>query len=185
MNQVKISQYPEQDFDLKQLRVMVADAHAGQKYGDGPYTDHLDEGIAILNEFGFTEQTHKHLHGAFLQHDVFEDCKHTKYSPAYMISVGVPVRWVKLAEFVTDEPGKNRKERKTATYNKLKGHTQGTIIKLVDRLANVRRGSKNDMYLKEHAGFREALFDPKDQEALPLWQAIDKALGFSPTPTIN
>jgi (p)ppGpp synthase/HD superfamily hydrolase len=182
---MKLSQYPEQDFDLKQLRSLVADAHTGQKYGDGPYTDHLDEGRAILNEFGFPEQTHKHLHGAFDLHDVFEDCKHTKYSPAYMIANGVPIRWVKLAEFVTDEPGNNRKERKAATYKKLKGHSQGTIIKLVDRLANVRRGAKNKMYQKEHAGFREALFDASCTEALQLWNAIEKELGIPQSPAIN
>ena len=180
---MKLTQYPEQDYDLPKLRLLTAEAHTGQTYGDGPYTDHLDDCHKILNEFGFTEKTHKHLHGAIEMHDVFEDCKHTKFSPAYMISLGVPIRWVKLAEFVTDEPGKNRKERKTATYKKLKGHTQGIIIKLVDRLANVRRGGKNQMYLKEHAGFREALFDPTQTEALPLWQAIEKELDFAQTPT--
>ena len=179
-------QYPEQDFDLKVLRAMVAEAHADQRYGDGPYTDHLDEGLAILTEFGFTEQTHKYLHGAFLQHDVFEDCKHTKFNPDYMRAQGVPERWIRLALFVTDEPGKNRKERKTATYLKLHGHTQGTIIKLVDRLANVRRGSKNDMYRKEHAGFKAAIYDPNQEESKPLWEAIEKELGLlSPTPTLN
>lgn len=182
---MKLHQYPEQDFDLKQLRVMVADGHAGQTYGGGPYTDHLDDGKAILNEFGFTEQTHKHLHGAFDLHDIFEDCKHTKYSPEYMISVGVPIRWVKLAQFVTDEPGKNRKERKAATYPKIKGHTQGTIIKLVDRLANVRRGAKNDMYRKEHASFKEALFDASCTDAIPLWNAIEKELGITQAPSLS
>jgi hypothetical protein len=32
------------------------------------------------------------------------------------------------------------------------------------------------MYRKEHDGFKAALFDPTIQEALPLWEAIDKVL---------
>ena len=170
----------EPDFDLAKLREFTAEAHAGQTYENGPYTDHLDDGRAILSEFGFAENTHKHLHGAFELHDVFEDCKNTKFTPAFFRAQGVPERWIRLAEFVTDEPGKNRKERKAKTYLKIHGHTQRTIIKLVDRLANVRRGTKNDMYRKEHDGFKAAIFDPTQQEALPLWQAIEKALTRSP-----
>jgi len=175
---------PPEDFDLNQLRLWTAEAHAGQTYENGPYTDHLDDGRAILNEFGFTEANHKHLHGAFELHDVFEDCKHTKFTPDFFRAHGVPGRWIRLAEFVTDEAGKNRKERKAKTYQNLKGHSQGTIIKLIDRLANVRRGAKNDMYRKEHDGFKAALFDPTIQEALPLWEAIDKVL-FPPAPGIE
>jgi (p)ppGpp synthase/HD superfamily hydrolase len=172
---VKIKQ-SDPDFALAKLREMTAQAHAGQTYDDEPYTVHLDDGRAILREFGFPENTHKHLHGAFELHDVFEDCKHTKFTPDFFQAQGVPGRWIRLAEFVTDEPGKNRKERKAKTYQKFKGHSQGTIIKLVDRLANVRRGMKNDMYRKEHNGFKAALFDPTQQEALPLWQAIEQVL---------
>jgi guanosine-3',5'-bis(diphosphate) 3'-pyrophosphohydrolase len=173
---MRTKQYPIEDFDLEQLRAWTAEAHAGQKYGDGPYTDHLDAGRAILREFGFSEATHKHLHGAFELHDVLEDCKHTRFNAAFFIERGVPIRWVRLAEFVTDEPGSNRKERKTKTYKKIRGHREGTILKEVDRLANVRRGQKNEMYRKEHPAFKAALFDPTHVESLPLWKAIEDTL---------
>jgi hypothetical protein len=34
------------------------------------------------------------------------------------------------------------------------------IVKVCDRLANVRRGGKNDMYREEHKAFKEAVYIP-------------------------
>src|ERR1019366_6698509 len=107
---------PPEDFDLNQLRLWTAEAHAGQTYENGPYTDHLDDGRAILNEFGFTEANHKHLHGAFELHDVFEDCKHTKFTPTSSgptASPGGGSVWLSLSRMRPAKTGKSGRSKLT------------------------------------------------------------------------
>lgn len=72
---------------------------------------------------------------------------------------------------LTDEPGANRKERKAATYPKIKGTPGALQLKLADRIANVENGlasrvkdpsnSLNKrmflMYKKEQPEFESAL----------------------------
>lgn len=73
---------------------------------------------------------------------------------------------------ITDGPGRNRKERKQKTYNKMQGIdvngpcNLSLIVKTADRLANLEESvsdKKNDkisMYVKEHDQFKGAVFRP-------------------------
>jgi hypothetical protein len=54
---------------------------------------------------------------------------------------------------------------------------------LADRIANVehswlKQDTKLFMYHKEYRGFREALRAPNDPVALPMWDHLDKLLGW-------
>ena len=63
---------------------------------------------------------------------------------------------------VTDETGQNRFDRKQKTYEKTILDSRAVIIKLCDRIANVRSSKKNNdklfrMYKKEHESFTVGL----------------------------
>jgi (p)ppGpp synthase/HD superfamily hydrolase len=141
----------------------------GQKYGDEPYEVHLNEGRAALREFGFTEETHPHLHAAFSMHDVFED---TDGTPRDFEEIGTPALPISIARAVSDQPGKNRTERKAKTYPIIAGIAGATLIKLDDRIVNVRRAGKMDMYRKEQPSFALAL-RRSDPELEPMWRHLD------------
>jgi hypothetical protein len=160
---------------LGKTRVFAYAAHQGQMYGDLPYSVHLDDGHKILNEFGFTEQTHSELHGAFDLHDVFEDKRATVQQAE---QAGVPGHWIALALAVTDAEAPTRRERKAKTYPKLANHRRSILVKLVDRIANVRRGGKLDMYAGEQREFESKLRNPFfNPEAEPLWIELNRLLG--------
>lgn len=124
-------------------------AHGDQKYGNRPYSFHIDDVVAVLLSFaGATADKHV-LKAAYL-HDVLED---TSVSIDELTDeFGAEV--ADLVWRVTDEPGRNRKERKVKTYPKIKGNRGATLIKMADRIANVHQGgSLVSMYQKEHDEF--------------------------------
>jgi guanosine-3',5'-bis(diphosphate) 3'-pyrophosphohydrolase len=160
---------------------------AGKKYGDEPYSVHNEEVRAVLRRFGFIDQTgriherHYYLHTAALLHDVFEDCPHV--SPGRVIALGVNVSAVAIALLLTDEQGENRRIRKLKTYENIKFCDHALIVKLADRIANVERGGKLDMYRKEHPEFRDHLYKkpagelPWQEETIEkMWHFLDDML---------
>ncbi|WP_198422245.1 HD domain-containing protein [Gimesia chilikensis] len=154
------------DFSLK--------AHADQQYGDQPYAHHLDAVVTLLDEHGPQAQVIGYLH------DVVEDTDFT--------CEDIETRFGKLVAdavaILTDEPGKNRKERKQKTYEKMSqvtGDLQiALIVKTADRLANVQASLETDrkdklkMYQKEHPAFKTAVYRPELCDA--LWEKLDAAL---------
>lgn len=173
-----------QEFQEKnQAAARIAEqAHQNQKYGTMPYRVHLEDVQKVLNRFGylvtaeaFNPAVANLIVSAWL-HDVLEDtvlsAEHLEYH------VGVEV--TDLVKRVTDEPGRNRKEKKLATYPKIKGHYYATVLKLADRIANVeaskkmkKDGNKNlyQMYAKEYADFRMHLFE--EQGPVAMWIYLD------------
>ena len=87
---------------------------------------------------------------------------------------------IEVAEIVyavTDELGRNRKERKAKTYPKIKENKDAIIVKLGDRISNMRnsllKGHKmSEMYIKEYKEFRSAL-DTNDWTLDGLWGELD------------
>lgn len=98
---------------------------------------------------------------AAILHDVIEDTDESFASLNDVFGYKVAV----LVNAVTDEPGKNRKERKAKTLPKIMSNEYAIFVKLADRLDNVEQcllkgDSRIDMYRKEHAQFMEALRFP-------------------------
>ena len=149
-------------------RSFAIEAHGDQLYGTGPYSDHLDDVAAIAHVFGENAKAIAYLH------DVIED---TAVQIEH-IEEGFGLFIARCVELLTDESGKNRKERKQKTYAKLSlvaGNFElALIVKTADRLANVRSGAKNDMYKKEHEQFKHAVYRQDLCES--LWQELDEIL---------
>jgi (p)ppGpp synthase/HD superfamily hydrolase len=147
-------------------------AHGDQKYGEHPYSVHLDEVAHIASEYGELAEV-----VAFL-HDVVEDTETTEeeikdtFGPLVASCVSI----------LSDEPGETRKIRKTATYKKMalvKGKEElALLVKAADRLANMRACIRIkdqgflDMYKSENTVFRASAYRPNLCEN--IWIEIDK-----------
>jgi hypothetical protein len=101
--------------------------------------------------------------------------------PEVEAAVGADV--AALVAAVTDEPGKNRKERKALTYRKLAAaRPAARALKLADRIANVESSVAADgkaglleMYRKEHPSSRAALHVAGEHDA--QWARLDSLFG--------
>lgn len=150
--------------------------HGSQLYDGRPYAYHLTAVVSVLERFGFTEPD---IRAAAWLHDVVEDTDAAidDIIAAFGSRVGELV-WV-----VTSEPGKNRKERNTLTYPKIRATAGALVLKLADRIANVEHSLTGDgrllgMYRKEHwapQGFRESLYEPGVAD--DMWAHLDRLLG--------
>lgn len=162
--------------DIAKARDFAIKHHGDQKYGDKPYVYHLDEVASIVDKFTVEGFDGPYAMVTAYLHDIVEDTKvsiddvYHRFGPFVANAVGL----------VTDEPGKNRKFRKRATYMKLRDARvsrpwayTALLVKLADRVANVRScvSSKNHsllkMYRHEHEAFRLAVY-----RDVPRWQPL-------------
>lgn len=185
---------------MTSAREFAIKAHGGQKYGKEPdappYHFHLDQVARLVTAAlqgppwshwlsGWTyEQMAAALAVAYL-HDVVEDTDTTVEE----VKVAFGSEVAEAVALLTDEPGKNRKERKAKTYAKLAKASTNTaglvarIVKTADRLANVHHSKLKDntglfkMYQKEHAAFRQAVYLSGLCDALHV--TLDEALGVA------
>lgn len=172
--------------NLLEAIVFARDAHGNQKYGDAPYWTHLESvarklGDLLNRERGLMFFDHKIALSAAWLHDVLEDTATTQQ--AIRSEFGDAVAELVIA--VTDEPGANRKERKSRTYPKIR--TIGALavaLKLADRLANVRESRAHldeggagllNMYRDEQKDFHRALY--RFEDGLDgAWNELSKLL---------
>jgi len=146
--------------------------HLGQRYGTNPYDFHLEQVEKTLLSFGFHAE---YLLAAAWLHDVVEDTPITHG----MVKHGFDERIADIVYAVTNEYGRNRKERHAKTYPKVKANKDALIVKLADRIANAEsaRDSGSDlfaMYAKEWLEFHDTLFDPSetDSRVLEMWECL-------------
>jgi len=145
-------------------------------YDGKPYSVHLSMVVGYfyeLIEFVPTDLRSKVLDACWL-HDTIEDCRLT-YNDILQVA-GSDVADIVYA--VTNEKGKNRKQRANDTYYKGIRETPGAIfVKLFDRLANVRYSKVTlsnmlAVYSKEQDGFIQSLFP--DNMPDHYYKIIDK-----------
>ena len=139
---------------MEEAREFAVRRHGDQKYGDHPYSVHLDAVARISKDYGDTAGTIAYLHDVVEDTDVTVSEIELKFGKLVADCVAI----------LTDEPGKNRKERKSKTYAKMaavSGETQiALIVKAADRLANMRSCVAANhqrllsVYKKEHSVFR-------------------------------
>jgi (p)ppGpp synthase/HD superfamily hydrolase len=150
-------------------RRFAEERHAGQRYGEQPYSVHLAAVRAVLASFGYAGD----LGVAAWLHDVVEDTATTREEIAVEFGAGVAA----LVWAVTGV-GKSRKERNEAAYEKIRSHPPAAILKLADRIANVeasrQRPDKLRMYRREWPGFERALAGLGDER---MWARLRAALG--------
>ena len=160
-----------------EARAFALAAHGDQRYGTHPYSHHLDAVAAILEPYGKTAQIVGYLH------DTLEDTSATRAEVARRFGEHV----ADCVDILTDEPGPDRKSRKTLTYakmSKVEGDTSlALIVKVADRLANVRACRDHDnhdmlaKYRNEHGAFRPAVHRPGLCD--DLWDALERLLATS------
>ncbi len=155
----------------KQAREFAIDAHGDQKYGVHPYSSHLDAVAKLAGPYGEQAEVIAYLH------DVVEDTdvglKEIEDHFGKLVADAVSI--------LTDEPGSNRKERKSKTYAKMSrvsGEAEiALVVKAADRLANISAcvADKNqellDMYKSEHKVFRDSVYRPGICDE--LWRELD------------
>lgn len=158
---------------IKAARDFAIDAHKDMLYGDLPYEYHLRAVVAELPAYA-----PRAVQAAAWLHDVVEDVEGVGL---FEIRERFGGRVARLVDLVTDEPGKNRKERKAKTYDKLaKGDYWARTIKLADRIANMKASIENPglakMYRKEFPEFIRRLGKDEENEKLVLrlfWIYLD------------
>mgnify|MGYP000947900182 CR=1 FL=1 len=161
---------------LEEARQFALAAHGSQRYGDRPYSFHLEAVVQLLSPYGVEAQVIGYLH------DVVEDTDATESDIRERFGALV----ADCVSLLTDSPGKSRFERKAKTYARLAtvaGPVElALLVKAADRLANVRtcalddRRGLLDVYRNEHAAFRHAAYRPGLCE--PFWAELDALLAL-------
>lgn len=159
---------------LERARISATYYHLGQKYGDEPYTAHLSAAVCVLQHHGIDD---KEILAAAWLHDSIEDTEATREEIAERFGERV----ASLVDAVTDGIGKNRKIRKARPYLMIPQTPDSILVKLADRIANVKssrveRPRLFGMYQNEQPEFREKLYDADDEKAAPLWAALESLL---------
>jgi (p)ppGpp synthase/HD superfamily hydrolase len=145
--------------------------HGDQRYGDLPYSAHLDDVAALVEPWGPGAVVVAYLH------DVVED------TPVGLEDVSDAFGpWVAACvDLVTDPPGPNRRARKDVAAARWTAcppeFHAALVVKAADRLANLRACVRDgrtrllSMYRSEHEAFRLAVYRPELCE--PLWSEIE------------
>jgi (p)ppGpp synthase/HD superfamily hydrolase len=110
-------------------------------------------------------------------HDILED---TTVTYDDLINEFGSKELADIVECVTDEPGDTRKEKKAATYPKIRSNPNAIALKLCDRISNVKACLEENklelvrMYQEEHPEFEAQL---KVEGMYPsLWAELDRVI---------
>lgn len=165
------------DFNNKNVRdaILIAElAHKNQIYDNVfPYIKHIYDVVDVLLRFGYSED--KYIISGIL-HDSLEDDS-LSYNN---IKKHFGEEIAEIVFCLTDELGRNRKEKKEKTYPKLLNNKVAIVVKLADRIANLEHGGKNSMYLQEYFEFKKILFIVSKDETQKMWDHIESLLGIIP-----
>jgi (p)ppGpp synthase/HD superfamily hydrolase len=161
---------------IERARDMALDLHEGQMYGRDPYSIHLEDVTGILIRFGHGAD--EDLMSAGWLHDSLEDTR-ASYED---IERNLGPRVAELVRAVTDDPeGEDRAARKALPMQVIPTVPGAVILKLADRIANVKRaraaleGSRYiKMYRREQASFLGALH--REGEANAMWGTLEMLL---------
>ena len=146
--------------------------HGKQQYGTRPYSFHLESVVKVAKNVNLENDI---ILGCWL-HDTIEDCDVSYQDIKREFGENV----AEIVYAVTDELGRNRKERKEKTYPKIRAIENAVCVKLCDRIANLdqtisdRKIDLLSMYYKEQKDFKEKLFDSNhNSSTLELWRILE------------
>ena len=162
-------------------------AHFGQKYGKGPldHMDHVHKVVKVVQRFFGSNEL---LIAGALLHDTIEDTWATyKHIKAFFGQEIADLVWN-----VTNEPGRNRKEKTEKTCPKIASNWESVALKCCDRIANMEHslGKQQglfNMYKKEYPKFKRMIHDNAnfpaaewDECLAPLWDYLDTLASREP-----
>ncbi|KPL02540.1 MAG: hypothetical protein AMK75_02590 [Planctomycetes bacterium SM23_65] len=160
-------------------RTFAARAHEGQTYNDEPYTVHLAEVASLVREVADGDSEPFLLVATAWLHDVLEDTEATEAGLRDTFGHAVAA----AVSLLSDPEGHNRRERKEKLHRRLRSlhdrlpvERAVLVVKVADRLANVRRAAKDRpdllrMYRREHEAFRAAAYRRRLCDA--WWTELD------------
>jgi len=147
-------------------------AHGKQQYGSRPYSFHLESVVQVGKNINLE---HDIILGCWL-HDTIEDCDVSYQDVKREFGENV----AEIVYAVTDELGRDRKERKEKTYPKIRANQNAICVKLCDRIANLNQTILDEkidllsMYHKEQKDFKEKLYNSNHRKTtLKLWDTLD------------
>lgn len=161
---------------IKDVYKWVSAKHQGQMYGDSPYIDHIHDVYKVIDSYKIFDVD---IIVAALCHDILEDTT-TTYNDLKEV-IGAPA--ADIVYDVTNELGKNRKERALKTYPKIASNPKAIIVKIADRIANTRYSKESgstmfDKYCREFPDFKSHLYSSASLEAFPvliqMWEELEK-----------
>lgn len=134
----------------RKAMTIAEEQHKNQMYGEHKYIKHLLDCAKIAKFLNFSENV---VIACFL-HDIIEDTAYN-YND---IKNNFDKTVAEIVYAVTDELGRNRKERKIKTYPKIRENNDAILVKICDRIANIRFSKINskekmNMYLNEKDDF--------------------------------
>lgn len=157
----------------ERAKLVAQKVHANQSYDIYPYMYHIQEVVDIAKELQFNDD----IICACYLHDAIEDgdLSYKDIKKAFGVIVA------EIVYAVTDELGRNRKERKEKTYPKIQAMWMAVAVKLCDRIANVRQSKEYNkelfkMYQKEHAEFKKKLYMEQGDSIALAWEMLDITL---------
>jgi len=161
--------------NAEKAKAYAEEKHIGQVHGTRPFMMHLTEVVNTLHEFGYLDDD---LTAAAWLHDVVED---TEVLIEEIYSTFGP-RIGDLVDALTDGEGDTRIEKKQKPYSTIPNVPGSVIVKLADRIANVRHTIAEgvtatryrETYKQEHKGFCDAL--GRTGEAKEMWFVLDNLL---------
>jgi (p)ppGpp synthase/HD superfamily hydrolase len=157
-----------------EIALMIAEqAHKNQTYGLFPYMYHIKNVLKIAQKNNVPE----FVLIACVLHDVIEnsDVSYNDISKIFGEFIA------NIVYCVTDELGRNRKERKIKTLPKIASNEYAIFVKLCDRIANVEHSKMmNDSmfkkYKQEYADFKTSLYT-HNVDHVSCWETLDELLG--------
>jgi len=166
----------EEDYKFHELFLKAAN-FAIEKHGLDYYNNHLF-GVChfLLHEiidYEFSEDVIL----ASLLHDTLED---TDTTSSYLVNA-FGERVYNIVWLVTDKGGNNREQRHKSTYPMIREDDRAIVVKLADRIQNVRRSPKGErhykMYKSEYQYFRDTLrYD--EFSYMKMWDTLDELMEY-------
>ena len=165
--------------DLLKKALLVAEkAHQNQSYGIFPYMYHILDVISVLEEIYAKKYISRIIKTEIIVscalHDALEDSDLSYNDIKKVFGENI----AEIVYAVTDELGRNRKERKEKTYPKIKANYKAVIVKVCDRISNMRNAKETnkkmfDMYVKENNDFYHNLHSDEHPELVKLaWDKL-------------
>ena len=154
-----------------------------QRYGAAPYSVHLDDVHSNVKRYIhlIDPADAVDVEAAAYCHDLIEDTE----VDINTLKEKTNIRIAELVYLVSNERGRNRKEKNFKTYPKIWNNPLATFIKLCDRIANTKNSRNTGhrmykVYCEEYPIFRYALKKKIDDPYLEMWNELDELCEFCP-----
>lgn len=162
---------------IEKALLIAETAHQNQTYDMFPYMYH----IRMVKYFLEGIRCEEDIVVAGILHDTIEDSDLSYNDVKIIFDEDI----AEIVYAVTDELGRNRKERKEKTYPKIKDNWKAVLVKIADRFANASHSKDHnkkmfEMYKKEHAGFIDALYnDNHPRVVIAAWNHLSQLFNNS------